>query len=615
LRSFAVTARFYSQDAVAHSVDESAEAEDGITKFRDLESIGVHPNLLNAITEGMGYDTMSPVQAKTIPTALKGTDIVAQAKTGTGKTLAFLIPMFQRMLENDPSLASKSASYEARSDDIRGIVMSPTRELAEQIAVEANNLAKNTGIVVQVAVGGTDKRSMLYKTQRQGCHLLVATPGRLKDLLDDDRSGIDAPNLAAFVMDEADRMLDAGFETQLNDIQRHLPSKPGITRQTMLVSATIPETVIRLARNMVRKDDFRFVQTIGENESLTHDRVPQHIVPTAGWINVFPTLIELIERELSNNPNFKAIVYFNTTNGTLLGNAILNKWRAEDRDRPRIWGINSKLTQASRQRAADGFRSATSGILVSSDVTARGMDFPNVTHVIQIDCPDKRESYVHRVGRTARQGKDGQGWLLLPKVSAGHARSTLRDLPLKPTEEFANVADVKLGSADEHPTFARVKGYVEKLDDETVKSFYTSAYGPFRGNLDAFARDLNEMIETGFGYDRPPPMSRATAMKMGLPLDLLNTDRAPWGRPGRAPREDGDSRGGYGRGGDRGGFNRGGDRGGYGRGGDRGGHSRGGDRGGFKRSDDPFDDMRNNVRSDRPRNNRSRGGQGSSWTM
>ncbi len=212
------------------------------------------------------------------PPTNSNNDSVAQAKTGTGKTIAFLLPLLQRMINEDPTLATKSAKYQARPDDIRGIIMSPTRELAEQIAEEARRLTRHTGLVVQSAVGGTQKNQMLYKTRREGCHLLVATPGRLYDLLSDERSGIGAPNLAAMVLDEADRMLDVGFERELNAIINILPKPDEKVRQTMLVSATIPDSVIRLTRSMVRADDFEFVQTISESESLTHDHVDQNVV-------------------------------------------------------------------------------------------------------------------------------------------------------------------------------------------------------------------------------------------------------------------------------------------------------------------------------------------------
>lgn len=485
------------------------------------------------------------------------------------------------MLAEDSTLASRSASRRARSDDIRGIVLSPTRELAEQIAVEARNLAKNTGIVVQVAVGGTNKRDMLRKTQREGCHLLVATPGRLYDLLSDERSGIAAPNLAALVMDEADRILDVGFEKQIHEIIEILPDTREKVRQTMLVSATIPEDVIDLARKMVRADDFEFVQTIGENETLTHDRVPQHIVPLSSWGTMFPTLFELIDRESArleedpNSPPFKAIVYLNTTAATEFATR-LGFLRKRSGQWKKFWlnGIQSKLSQAGRQRAADGFRTAKSGILFSSDVTARGMDFPNVTHVIQIDTPSERESYIHRIGRTARQNKDGQAWLLLPPASTDKTRKLLRGLPLKANNSLSDVADAAIdGSSDLAPVFGEVQGLVQSIPADDLYSFYTSLIAS-AGDKSATAEELSVAWTAGFGFDNPPAISSSWASRMGLrSWSALNISQRG-GRSSDGDRERSDRPGRFDRG-----------------------------RGGSSRDGDAFDQMRGNIRSDRPSSN------------
>ena len=226
--------------------------------------------------------------------------------------------MLQRMIDQDPTLADRNARRRARPDDIRGIVISPTRELAEQIAAEAKKLVGNTGLVVQTAVGGSQKRLMLSDIRRRGCHLLVATPGRLLDLLSDPSSGVAAPNLDALVLDEADRMLDVGFAPTLEDIQSHLPNISEQVRQTMLFSATIPANVVKLAKAMVRPDQFEFVQTIKADDAPTHARVPQHITITRSLINLFPSLYELMDREKAKaaageSKPFKAIVYFSTT--------------------------------------------------------------------------------------------------------------------------------------------------------------------------------------------------------------------------------------------------------------------------------------------------------------
>ncbi|KAH7275307.1 hypothetical protein FSOLCH5_005965 [Fusarium solani] len=523
LNKIAFISRAYSAEATAQASQptSSAPAEEP-AKFSDLEN--VDQTLLRAIIQGMKYETMTPVQAKTIVPALKGTDIVAQAKTGTGKTLAFLLPLLQRMIDEDPTLANRGARREARSDDIRGIVLSPTRELAEQIAVEARRLTANTGLVVQCAVGGTDKRQMLHQTRRQGCHLLVATPGRLNDLLQDPRSNIEAPNLAALVLDEADRMLDTGFERELNEIQSQLPRPTDKIRQTMLVSATIPDSVIRLARTMVRADDFEFVQTIPENESLTHDKVPQHIVPVSGWTHVFPSLFELIDREAAKSfedPNarpFKAIVYFNTTSLVELAGEMGFHRQRNSRSRGthplHTYVMQSKLTQTQRQKAADMFRGAKSGVLFSSDVTARGMDFPDVTHVIQVDTPRDRESYIHRLGRTGRQNKEGEGWLIIPHASIGGARKLLSGLPIKQNNSLESAeTDVEGGEAT--PAHKDTRAIFEVMPRRLLSSTYASMFGVSVDKI-TLAEDVNNWTRHGWGWDSPPYVSPLWVNKMGL---------------------------------------------------------------------------------------------------
>lgn len=430
------------------------------------------------------------------------------------------------MINEDPRLATRSAIGTARSTDIRGIILSPTRELAEQIAEEARKITRHTGLVIQSAVGGTRKDNMLRQTQRQGCHLLVATPGRLNDILSDPRSGIDAPNLAALVLDEADRMLDVGFEAEINSIIEQLPDTHEKVRQTMLVSATIPDNVIRLARNMVRPDDFQFVQTIAQNESLTHERVPQNVVAAAAFGNMFPTLFELIDRELKNCENdadarpFKAIVYFNTTALTQMAGSLGQERRRNGAMKVPTIAINSKLTQPQREKAASMFRKIRSGILFSSDVTARGMDFPNVTHVIQMDVPDGRETYIHRLGRTARSGKEGTGYLILPPASVREARQMLEGLNLKPDNSLECATDSL--DAPTQPHMTELKELGKWINGDVIQTCYTSVFGRFKGNKYQMVDELNDWFTKGLGLPEPPAVSSMWAQKMGLSGANLN---------------------------------------------------------------------------------------------
>ncbi|RAR01804.1 dead-domain-containing protein [Stemphylium lycopersici] len=581
---------------------EQDGSEDGlITKFQDLATKGlVHPNLINTITRQMKLTTMTDVQARTINEALSGVDIIAQAKTGTGKTLGFLIPVIQRIIQNDPQLGEKTRGYKrARPDDIRAIVISPTRELAEQIAVEAKKVVANTGIVVQVAVGGTQKRMMLMKTQREGCHLMIATPGRLYDILSDEYSRIDAPKLNALVMDEADRLLDDGFQKEIDDIKTLLPDPTVVERQNLMFSATIPRDVVNLVRQTMRPG-FHFAKCVNEDEEPTHQRIPQNMVMVNGFENNMPAIYELILREQAKAQSggarpFKAIIYFNSTAEVTLAASVFYKLSGGfKRNTPlsglRAFEIHAKLSQGQRTRAADDFRHAKSGILFSSDVTARGMDFPEVTHVIQMGLPRDRDSYIHRLGRTGRAGKEGEGWIFVTPFEAQEMRRRLRDLPLRNATNELETAAVDMSQPAEVPeqvgkilsdcVEAHKKVYPDQLD-----AAFRGLFGSYQwyGDKRALIEGANRLAEFGWGMDMPPPPP-ASVMSGGR--------RGGGGGGGRSGGRGGfgggrsSGGGGFGdrRGGDRGGF--GGDRrGGSGFGGDRrGGGGLGGDRrggGGF----------------------------------
>lgn len=433
--------------------------------------------------------------------------------------------MLQRMIDADPLLAERAGARTARPDDIRGIVISPTRELAEQIAAEAKRLVRHTGLVVQVAVGGTRKREMLMGLQRRGCHLLVATPGRLNDILEDPVAQVKAPKLDALVLDEADRMLDVGFAPTLEDIKRKLPDPRDRPHQTMLFSATIPPKVIDLAKAMVRRDQFEFVQTIKEDDAPTHERVPQEIAICRGYIQLFPTLYEIIDREMekaANTPGarpFKAIVYFNTTTMAEMAMALNQNMRRQENStisRTPTMFIHGKIAQNQRTRAADNFRRARSAILFSSDVTARGMDFPNVTHVIQIGVPRDREQYIHRLGRTGRQGKEGSGYLIIPESDAREAAQQLAGVGLKDSKDLES-PHVKIQTAEDLPErFQSVTEAFTQLSDSLMGQTYTSLFGGLSSrDIHQALPEINTWATVGWGKERPPPVNSHWLKKMG----------------------------------------------------------------------------------------------------
>ena len=513
--------------------------------------------------------------------------------------MAFLIPVIQNIINYDPRLEKRSRlGRSGSSTDIRAIIISPTRELAEQIAVEARKATKDTGIIVQTAVGGSAKASGLRKIKMEGCHILVGTPGRLQDILSDPYSQVRAPNLSAFVLDEADRLLDQGFEPDIQAIQDMLPSRREVDRQTLLFSATVPREVMNIVRG-VMKPDFKFVRTVQEGEQQTHERVPQKFVNVGGMENYMPALVELCKREMEADPDrpFKAIVYFSATAEVALACSMLNNLRDPGQSifhqhplHPlRIIEMHAKLSQEGRTRAANSFRRAQSAIMISSDVTARGMDFPNVTHVIQIGLPPSEEQYVHRIGRTARGDKTGEGWLLVSDLETREMRKRLRTMPLTMdnTLETAKVDMSKDAQLPEH--VAKVLTQVGNAAKMVPRELKAAAYRADLGvhawaDAQRLIDALNDRAKYGWGMESPPLVSPGLAQKLGFGrvrgINLGHEPEEDSGRGGRSSFGGGDRRGGYGDGGRS--FSGGGDRGGYSRGrdsgfgeGDRGSYSRG----------------------------------------
>jgi ATP-dependent RNA helicase MSS116 len=613
---------------------QSEKTNDGpITKFAELGSRNlVSRGVVQTLIKDMGLENMTEVQTATINQALEGTDIIAQAKTGTGKTLGFLIPVLQNILKTDASLGERSRGYQRKfklnkttADDIRAIIVSPTRELAEQIAMEAKRLVANTSVIVQTAVGGTQKSAGLRAIQNQGCHILVGTPGRLKDIFSDRYSGVQAPGLDALVFDEADRLLDQGFWPEIQEIMALLPSPTEKARQTLMFSATVPQEVQRLVKQTLRPG-YTFVKTVNDDEEPTHTRVPQHLVTVNGLENTIPAVVELCKNALADAAQpgarpFKAIIYFNSTAEVTLASACLSELPIDEDSMPpqeptrgryrmvrgaldpaRIFEIHSRLSQAQRTRASDDFRKCASGILVSSDVTARGMDFPEVTHVIQVGVPRDRETYIHRIGRTARAGKEGQGWLISPKFEAQDLARKLNNLPLQRSDALST-ADVDMTrEADVPKSAATILSQVTEAYKRVPMQHKADAYRGYIGTFGqvgkrALVKAINNLSRYAWGQSNPPEISHGLASRVGL-------SRTPgMNIEGRImegnvediedrPMRNGGRGGGHRGGGGRGGF--GGDRSG-GFGGDRGGERRGGfggDRGYDRRGGSSFGDRR-----------------------
>jgi len=342
-------------------------------------SLPLHPSVMQGIVDA-GFTWCTPIQAQTLPAALTGRDIAGQAQTGTGKTAAFLVALYQSLLE-------KRAAPGRAVTSVRALVVAPTRELAVQIHKDALGIGRHTGLSIGVVYGGVD-----YDKQRRqladGVEILIGTPGRIIDYL---KQGIyDLRHAQVLVLDEADRMFDLGFIADIRYIMRRLP--PPDHRQSMLFSATLSQRVLELAYEHMNNPELVRI----EPDKVTIDRVRQSIY--------FPSMPEKIPLLVSLLRQFEAhrtMVFVNTKRMAERLEAWLrvNGFHAQ--------AISGDVPQVKRLRFLRQFHEGELAVLIATDVASRGLHIPDVSHVFNYDLPQDAADYVHRIGRTARAGAAG----------------------------------------------------------------------------------------------------------------------------------------------------------------------------------------------------------------
>lgn len=470
----------------------------GLSRFDDLAQYKIHPTLLKTIAEDLKFEYMTPVQAATLPLLLSGRDVLAQAKTGTGKTVAFLLPVIQKLVHNtDPTRLPCL------------LVISPTRELALQIAEEAKQLLQRfPKFRVCTAIGGTNMRTETSRI-RAGCDILVATPGRLQDHLTQEDGAIRGmmQNLQSLVLDECDRLLDMGFLRDLKKIIGLLADKNTSQRQGMLFSATIAPHVQQFA-SLVLADGYQFISTIPKGEAQTHDRVPQHVTIVPEFSDVAAGAVGAIRQEMARvgKANFKAIVFAPTAALVDFYADVLKGFR----DLPPVCALHSRMSQGKRTKTTDAFRTASNGILCATDVVARGIDFPAISNVFQVGLPMDRESYIHRLGRTARAGADGHGTLVLTSHEAFFPRDVLKGLKLNETPADLSARDHVSAIAQRMEPEQQAKVYQAWL------GYYKDARVKMQWTVDTLVRQANEYALDGLGAPDVPQLQKKTVGKMGL---------------------------------------------------------------------------------------------------
>lgn len=335
----------------------------------------LHKQVLKAVT-AEGYDTPTPIQAQAIPHLLEGRDMLGIAQTGTGKTAAFALPTLDFLLDEPENRKPKHT---------RVLVLAPTRELAGQIADSFRTYSKFMECVTQTVFGGVKINRQIRDLQK-GCHVLVATPGRLLDLM--NQGAVRLSDVEVLILDEADQMLDMGFIHDLKKIIAEVPDD----RQTLLFSATMPKLIEDLAGKYL--DDP--VRVSVAPESTTAERVSQGVlhVPNNHKLSVLGKLLE--------DPGIdRALVFTRTKHGA---DKVVRKLMAKGHKAQAIHGNKS---QPQRLKALNAFKNGDCRVLIATDIAARGIDIDGISHVINFEMPNIAEQYVHRIGRTARAGREG----------------------------------------------------------------------------------------------------------------------------------------------------------------------------------------------------------------
>ena len=461
-------------------------------KFEDL---GLCAPSLRALREVKGFERATAVQDQTLPHVLGGADVLARAKTGSGKTIAFLLPALEKLFADR---ARDGAS-------ISVLVLSPTRELATQIHEEAKQLLTfhGAGVGAQVVYGGTKIDKDIKSLRANRCDVLVATPGRLIDHLENGDLARRLEGCHTLVLDEADRLLDMGFKRDVDRILGYVPAN----RQTLLFSATVSAEIEAVASRSLRPG-YRYVDCVGEEDTgATNLQVKQSlaIVPLE---STMASVKRLIESHEATTPNHKVMVFFPTARSTALAAELFARVRAD------VVEIHSKLSQPRRTRATEAFREAKRAVMMTSDVTARGIDFPDVTLVIQVGLPSNREQYIHRLGRTARAGKSGEGVLVLTEREAFFAEQDIGDLPLEKGHPGAVATEEDRVAVD-----AAMRAVSPKTKAQCYSAwlgFYKGFAKKMRLTPEALVAEANFLAVNVMGCDEPPGLLKKTIGMMGL---------------------------------------------------------------------------------------------------
>ena len=447
----------------------------------DFSDLGLAPATLKAVAE-TGYTTATPIQAQAIPVALAGQDVLGIAQTGTGKTAAFTLPMIDRL-----------GMGRSKARMPRSLVIAPTRELADQVAASFEKYSKGQKLSWALLIGGVSFSDQELKLDR-GVDVLIATPGRLLDHF--ERGKLLLTGVQIMVVDEADRMLDMGFIPDIERIFKLTPAK----KQTLFFSATMPPEITRLTKQFLH-DPVRIEAT---RPATTAETITQHMIrlPTSDPKAKRTALRMLIEREQIKN----GIVFCNRKSEV---DIVAKSLKTHGFDAAPIHG---DLDQSTRMRTLEAFRKGELKLLCASDVAARGLDIPDVSHVFNYDVPHHADDYVHRIGRTGRAGRSGDAFMIVTPADAKNIDKVLKLIGQTPVETTLEGVD-----------FASIKD--ERRDDRR-------SGGRDRGGRDRGGRGRDRDRERPARSEAAEPVAEAAA----APAPQAEAESAPAPRRERRPR-------------------------------------------------------------------------------
>ncbi|CAA0813451.1 DEAD-box ATP-dependent RNA helicase 52 [Striga hermonthica] len=413
-----------------------------------------------------GYVSPTPIQRYAIPVALAGRDLMACAQTGSGKTAAFCFPIINGiMLDKERSkVFNGNRGGPTRLASPLSLILAPTRELACQIHDEAAKFSHQTGVRVVAVYGGAPMVQQLRKLE-MGVDILVATPGRLVDMI--ERGRVSLRNVKFLALDEADRMLDMGFEPQVREIVQQMGMPPPGSRQTMLFSATFPDEIRRLASDFLSNYIFLAAGKVGSSTDLIVQRV--EFVADSDKRNY---LVDILRRQKTNSTpakNVLTLVFVETKRGA----DALERWLSM-KGFPAT-AIHGDKVQMERERALKSFRTGRTPILVATDVAARGLDIPHVAHVVNFDLPRAIDDYVHRIGRTGRAGKSGVATAFFSEKNSPLAKSLIQ-LMLEAKQEVPSWLNEYAEAAQDSSYYGSGRKYAGR------KSAGWANNGPHEGN-------------------------------------------------------------------------------------------------------------------------------------